>query len=839
MYARSLTLPLRGFLIVALLGGLVASTATVTNAALDATNVATLQLKWDFPIGPGASVTSSPVLANGLLYVTSWNGTLYALNPDDGSIEWSFATAAGFILTATPMMTPGGDVCIGAEAHVWCRDGLTGAPVWDRDLTARMACRDDGFIQCLADSDCPGPTPSCVSADHIWSGLTHAAGRLFVSIASRSDQPCTKGRVVALDLATGVDLWEFVTVPDKICDTDTATICTADSDCPAGGTCIEGIGAGVTATVSTDPTGAFVYMNTVGCFTYPSIGDSDTIMKIDASTGVPVWKNRVDAIEQFGACSNDPSLDCGFDAECGVSNTCVPKAFYHDFGSLNGPIPVDVGAPVNKTLLITGSKNGTLYALDEATGAIEWFNEVAAKPVTPDFAGFGLFNGPIAVVDGRVHATLYDFSPPLGSPPDHIQAFDVTDGTVIWTDNAGISWSGVGHANGVVYTGNQITPAVLTANDAATGVRLHQILMPNNTSSVATIDGNRLYIGYGVIGGTGGIRAYEVPPPAALGKCQRTINKETAKFLQGESKTISKCELSKVKGKIAGSTVCIRDDVKTVGKLAKIESKKIAKLNKACGGDDKVCGGDLTDESGSEAIGFGASCPGFEGRGLCVGGSNDGDICGADTDCTGGGACATCDGSIAPNDCTDAVTCVDCIAAVATRQMNDLLVDNLVATDPKAQKAENKCQQKILKEAWKFYQAKSKILQKCWDKRVLGKHADFCPDAGAAQGSEAQKAAAKIAKAEVKKVAKMCKACGGDDKLCGGGDDIPLASVYSPAPTCPAVTLPVAPFTDCGAITVASMQELVDCIDCVAEFKVDCTAINNVPSLAVYPAACK
>jgi outer membrane protein assembly factor BamB len=837
MLARATTDVFRGILALALLGSLLVGAPTVTNAAIDAGNVATLQLKWDFPTT--GAVTASPVPANGLLYVASWNSILYALDPDDGSVVWSFNTAAGGLgLQSTPLVTPGGDVCIGdSNAHVWCRDGLTGAPVWDKQITRRRACNNHGWIQCLVNSDCPAPS-TCGYTDHVWSGLATAAGRLFVSIASHSDVPCTKGRVVALDLGTGADLWEFLTVPDKICDTDTTTVCAADSDCPAGGSCIDGIGAGVTATVSTDPTGAFVYMSSVGCYTYPSIGDSDSILKLDAATGAVVWKTRVDPVEQFGACSNDPSIDCGYDAECGASNTCNEKANYHDFGFLNGPIPVDVGAPVNKTLLIAGSKNGTLYALDEATGAIEWFNEVEPKPVTPAFAGFGLFNGPLAVLDGRVHAALYEFSPPINPAPDHIQAFDLIDGTTLWTDNAGRSWSGMGAANGVVYSGNQDTK-LLTMNNAVTGQRITQFILPNNSTAVSRVDGNRLYVGYGVFSTPAGVRAYELPPPPGLEKCRRTVNKETAKYLQQEAKTISKCELAKVKDKLGAGTVCIRDDVKTVDKLVKIESKKIAKIAKACGGADKVCGGSLTDETGADAIGFGGSCPGFEGRGLCTGGTNNGDVCAADTDCTGGGTCATCDGAMAPNTCTDAVTCVDCIAAVATRQMNDLLADNLVDNDPSLQKDENKCQQTILKEVWKFYSAKSKILQKCWDKGLLGKHGDACPDAAAAAGSEAKKAADKIAKAESKKVAKVCKACGGPDKLCGGGDDLAVTSIYNPVPTCPAVTVPVAPFTDCGAITIGSMQELVDCLDCVAEFKIDCTAANQVPSLAGYPVECQ
>ena len=130
------------------------------------------------------------------------------------------------------------------------------------------------------------------------------------------DLLCTSGRTLALDLDTGDLLWERRNVPDMICDTDTSVECVDDSDCPNGGTCLMGRGAGVTATVAIGRTGEDVYVNSVGCFTYPSIGDSDSMMKLDMNTGDTTWITRVDAPEQFGGCSGDMSVDCGTDADC-------------------------------------------------------------------------------------------------------------------------------------------------------------------------------------------------------------------------------------------------------------------------------------------------------------------------------------------------------------------------------------------------------------------------------------------------------------------------------------------------------------------------------------------
>ena len=84
-----------------------------------------------------------------------------------------------------------------------------------------------------------------------------------------------------------------------MCDSDTAIACTDNAECPNGGMCIAGRGGGVTATPAVDQSGEVVYMNTVGCYTYPSIGDSDTIFKIDAASGDILWKNRVQPPEQF------------------------------------------------------------------------------------------------------------------------------------------------------------------------------------------------------------------------------------------------------------------------------------------------------------------------------------------------------------------------------------------------------------------------------------------------------------------------------------------------------------------------------------------------------------
>lgn len=513
------------------LGAPRAADSTITPA-----NVGRLALKWDFP---GGSITGGPAFADGVVYAGAWNGKVYALDPHTGAERWSAAIGSSVQGAVLPLGD--GRICLGdANARVSCLDAQDGSLLWRTQI---------GNPQ----------------VDNIWSAPAVANGRLYVGIASHTDNPCTKGRLVALNLETGAELWTVQTVPDKVCEKDTAVECSDDSDC--GGTrCVGAVGAGVTASPVVDPTGAYVYMNTVGCFTFPSVGDSDSIFKVDATSGQVLWKTRVDRPEQFGFCENDSSVDCGSDAKCsevvGVGGVCQQrcvggtpndcrddgdctqggvchgiKSNYHDFGFLNGPLLIEAehGNPACATnrLVVSGSKNGTLYALCETTGEIVWKNVVRPTPISPGFAGFGLFNGAIAHADGLIFAALNSLIPsrvcdndhskectsdadcPGGAcppEPEHLKAFRATDGSEAWSAEIGRSWSHVRAATGVVYSGTGTFfggAKEFYAYDAVTGVRLGAFPLPAVSASRPLVVDDTVYVGYGLIGG-GGVRAFSL-----------------------------------------------------------------------------------------------------------------------------------------------------------------------------------------------------------------------------------------------------------------------------------------------------------------------------------------
>ncbi len=105
--------------------------------------------------------------------------------------------------------------------------------------------------------------------------------------------------------------------------------------------------------------------------------------------------------------------------------------------------------------------------------------------------------------------------------------------------------------------------------------------------------------------------------------CQKTIGKSTLGFYAAASKALAKCQGSLLKAKVAACP-----DVTTTAALDKAESKKVAKITKACCGPDGVCGGATCSATLAPAV-------------MCNGGTNDGGVCSADSACPGGGSCAT------------------------------------------------------------------------------------------------------------------------------------------------------------------------------------------------------
>lgn len=285
--------------------------------------------------------------------------------------------------------------------------------------------------------------------------------------------------------------------------------------------------------------------------------------------------------------------------------------------------------------------------------------------------------------------------------------------------------------------------------------------------------------------------AMTAPAEATPLKCRRAVAKAAAVFAQGKLKAAQRCEDAILRGNFAGPC----PDQKTTTKIAKLRAKLAAVIAAACGGRDKTCGAGSDDEVLS-AIGWTmGTCP---------------DI--AESGCTN--TITTCAG---------AGECLRCIDEQATDATIDLAFDEFLrnTTDPAARK----CQRAIGKESAQFVASQLRALQQCEDRVLRGKSAGPCPDGVAA---------ANLAKSHAKMQQKICRACGGPGRACGGGDDLTPGQIGFAA-TCPPLTIPGG--NACGA-AITDLASLITCIDCVGRQRAICMDRAAAPGITTYPPEC-
>jgi outer membrane protein assembly factor BamB/5-hydroxyisourate hydrolase-like protein (transthyretin family) len=91
-----------------------------------ALNAATGAKVWNYTTG--GAVDSSPAVVNGVVYVGSIDGNVYALNAATGAKVWNYTT--GWYVPSSPAVV-NGVVYVGGEFDVYALNAATGAKVWN------------------------------------------------------------------------------------------------------------------------------------------------------------------------------------------------------------------------------------------------------------------------------------------------------------------------------------------------------------------------------------------------------------------------------------------------------------------------------------------------------------------------------------------------------------------------------------------------------------------------------------------------------------------------------------------------------------------------------------
>ena len=305
------------------------------SAGLRLNQVANLTLKWAFGFPESTSAWAQPAVAGGRLFVGSQDGVVYALDAMTGCRHWTYEARSG-VRTAISIGEVGdghalffGDL----GARVYAIDAETGAEIWSRDVESHPAARITG-------------------------APTLHEGRLYVPVSSIEEvmagQPsygcCTfRGSIVALDAATGDQIWKSFTIASEPVARGTT----------AGGTTLSGpAGAAIWGSPTIDARRGVIYAATGNAYTEPAAETSDAIVAFELDSGEIRWWNQLTPGDAFIL-------------GCGGNNTNCPEdeGPDHDFGAS----PVLVTLSNGSDLLVIGQKSGMTYGLDpEREGAIVW-----------------------------------------------------------------------------------------------------------------------------------------------------------------------------------------------------------------------------------------------------------------------------------------------------------------------------------------------------------------------------------------------------------------------------------------------------------------------------------
>jgi polyvinyl alcohol dehydrogenase (cytochrome) len=397
--------------------------AKATSGGVSSANVAELGPIWEVEVG--GPVSATPVISDGVAYIGSYDGNLYAIDLFSGELLWTYATGADVLepnlqiplgITGSAAVANGVVYVGDAAANVHAIDAASGEALW----TVNVEQAANGSI---------------------WSSPVILGERLYVGIASIAKEEGFRGSVIALETADGSTIWQTYMVPEG-----------AD-------------GAGVFAVPAIDETRGALYVGTQNAYSpNPApYGDPISIVALDLATGELRWAFHAPEDGETA-----PTDDVGFSAS--------PNLF-----------SVEIDGET-RDLVGNGQKSGKFWALDRDTGEVVWqtrvspagflggmegasavANGVIAVPATdwPEFEGPAA--GMVTVLDAATGEELWsaEQTAPAASPAaisddvvfhagfdGILHAYALASGEELWSFELGASVSGgIAVSDGVVVLG--------------------------------------------------------------------------------------------------------------------------------------------------------------------------------------------------------------------------------------------------------------------------------------------------------------------------------------------------------------------------------------------------
>jgi outer membrane protein assembly factor BamB len=453
------------------------NTRDAAGSGISSANVASLKEAWTLKLSGTAAAgvngagafAAAPVVVDGVVYIQDLDANVYAISLATGKLKWEYQVNIPEKSGPGPdgVAVANGVVYGDTSTAVFALNAATGKVVWD-DTHLLNSGQGSFEIQ-----------PAV------------AGGRLYLGSAYGNGPG--GGILLALDAATGKELWTFNTVVG-----------------PEPGVQALGLGAGgawETPLVGTDGTVTFGTGNP-----YQSIGDAishpaqqlytDSEVNLNAATGRLNW--------YYQAVPND----------------------FRDWDMQASPIATTVGGV---PAVIGGGKMGDVYAMNSVTGALLWKTPVGVHdgtdndsalllahkltikvPFTYEPGSFGGVLTNMAAADGSVYVATLDVplidktlssadgdaAPKGTTAAGEIEALNVATGKVEWdTKVASLPCGAATVSNDLVFT--TLVNGELLALNRSTGAIVYQLKLPTTTNSPIAIAGNSIIVPAGAPGASG------------------------------------------------------------------------------------------------------------------------------------------------------------------------------------------------------------------------------------------------------------------------------------------------------------------------------------------------
>ena len=404
--------------------------ASLTETTISASNAMMLGTAFDIK-APG--VTSTPAVANGVIYWGDWGGILHATKIPTGNgapMElWKLdrsANKGGY--SGSPAVTSKAVVAANRNGLVTAVDRDTGEQLWETKLDAGIHT----YIWSSA---------VVAEEDNVVVVGIGGAGTRDNGISLPSSQLSTfHGSVVGLDFTTGEQIWQFFPSPEPM-----------------------GAGVSVWSSGALDTNLKMVFIGTGNNYERPTSDMCDSLLAIDYMTGEKKWHKQFTANDAFTT------------------------------GNFTGGRDGDVGATPNlfkigeKDVVGVGDKPAGYHVFERATGTPVW--EVLALTSDSGFQG-GILQ-PATVADGKIFVSSNN-----GTRSSTLFALDQATGDVVFKQNlTSPTYGGSAYANGVVYTGD--SDGNIKAFNATSGDPIWMTRAPAGIGGGFSVVDGLVFVGYG------------------------------------------------------------------------------------------------------------------------------------------------------------------------------------------------------------------------------------------------------------------------------------------------------------------------------------------------------